>query len=138
MQDPSHIATELFRRIAVNIALGNTDDHARNHAAIWDGQTLTLAPAYDLDPCRTPGRDANQAMAYGRAGERRSNLRGLVKCASVYGLSATQASAEVDHVVATIIENWTDACDRAGLSEALRDAMWRSIVLNPGVLDDLS
>ena len=28
---------ELFARITFNILVGNTDDHARNHAAFWDG-----------------------------------------------------------------------------------------------------
>ncbi len=31
-------ARELFARIVFNVIVGNTDDHARNHAAIWDGQ----------------------------------------------------------------------------------------------------
>ena len=38
-----------------NVAIGNNDDHARNHAAFWDGHALELTPAYDLclaDPLR--------------------------------------------------------------------------------------
>jgi serine/threonine-protein kinase HipA len=34
----------------VPILCGNTDDHARNHAAFWDGTTLMLTPAYDICP----------------------------------------------------------------------------------------
>jgi len=41
---------ELFSRITFNILVGNTDDHARNHAAFWDGEALTLTPAYDICP----------------------------------------------------------------------------------------
>ena len=29
---------ELFGRITFNILVGNSDDHARNHAAFWNGQ----------------------------------------------------------------------------------------------------
>jgi len=36
---------ELFSRIVFNILIGNTDDHARNHAAFWDGRM------FDVDPC---------------------------------------------------------------------------------------
>ncbi|MEA2011295.1 MAG: HipA domain-containing protein, partial [Actinomycetota bacterium] len=32
---PSATLKELFSRIVFNIAVGNTDDHARNHAAFW-------------------------------------------------------------------------------------------------------
>ena len=41
---------ELYQRIVFNILVGNTDDHARNHAAFWDGRALSLTPAYDI--CR--------------------------------------------------------------------------------------
>ena len=47
--DP-HVGRKLFERIVFNVAVGNSDDHARNHAAFWDGQNLDLTPAYDLCP----------------------------------------------------------------------------------------
>ena len=34
---------ELFSRITFNILVGNTDDHARNHAAFWDGRAHALS-----------------------------------------------------------------------------------------------
>ncbi len=55
--DPGLNLRELFSRITFNILVGNTDDHARNHAAFWDGQMLTLTPAYDVCPqVRNTGR----------------------------------------------------------------------------------
>ena len=33
---------ELFGRISFNILVSNTDDHARNSAAFWDGSSLEL------------------------------------------------------------------------------------------------
>lgn len=47
---PSATLKELFSRLVFNILCGNTDDHARNHAALWDGTTLCLSPAYDICP----------------------------------------------------------------------------------------
>lgn len=44
------VGRRLFERVVFNVAIGNNDDHARNHAAFWDGQTLELTPAYDLCP----------------------------------------------------------------------------------------
>lgn len=35
---------ELFARLVFNVLCGNTDDHARNNAAFWDGNALTLPP----------------------------------------------------------------------------------------------
>lgn len=136
--DPEAVGHELFRRIAVNIVLGNTDDHARNHAALWDGRHLVLSPAYDIDPCRSPGWDANQAMAYGREGERRSNLKGLLRTAAVYSLNQQQARAIIDHVMASVTERWSEALDAARLTQTEGDHLLGSRVLNPAVLDGLS
>jgi serine/threonine protein kinase HipA of HipAB toxin-antitoxin module len=38
-----------------NILVGDTDDHARNHAAFWDGKLLELTPAYDICPSGARG-----------------------------------------------------------------------------------
>jgi len=59
---PRHTLKELFSRLAFNILCGNTDDHARNHAAFWDGKALTLTPAYDICPQGRTGNEASQAM----------------------------------------------------------------------------
>ena len=41
---------ELFRRVAFNIAVGNSDDHFRNHGFLLTSKGWTLSPAYDLNP----------------------------------------------------------------------------------------
>ena len=41
-------AQQLFRRMVFNILIGNTDDHARNHAFFWNGRHYQLTPAYDI------------------------------------------------------------------------------------------
>ena len=41
---------ELYRRIAFNICIGNTDDHFRNHGFLLTAKGWTLAPAYDMNP----------------------------------------------------------------------------------------
>lgn len=109
--------SELFARVGFNIAIGNTDDHARNHAALWDGSNLTLAPAYDLDLTARPGGfDANQAIAYSRGGNRRSNLHDLIVASGDYGLTRKQGRAIVGHIVETIDSGWASAADAAGLT----------------------
>jgi serine/threonine-protein kinase HipA len=41
---------ELFRRVAFNICIGNTDDHFRNHGFLLTPRGWTLSPAYDMNP----------------------------------------------------------------------------------------
>lgn len=41
---------ELYRRVAFNICVGNTDDHFRNHGFLLTPKGWTLAPAYDMNP----------------------------------------------------------------------------------------
>lgn len=60
----------MFERIVFNIAIGNSDDHARNHAAFWNGTNLELTPAYDLAPQPRSGTEERQAMDIGRDGSR--------------------------------------------------------------------
>lgn len=60
--NPDETLRELFGRIIFNILCGNTDDHARNHAAFWDGKNLALTPAYDICPQSRAGNEASQAM----------------------------------------------------------------------------
>ena len=43
---------ELYRRIAFNICIGNTDDHFRNHGFLLTAKGWTLSPAYDMNPTR--------------------------------------------------------------------------------------
>jgi serine/threonine-protein kinase HipA len=60
--EPKNTLKELYSRLVFNILIGNTDDHARNHAAFWDGKLLSLTPAYDLCPQGRTGNEASQAM----------------------------------------------------------------------------
>ena len=41
---------QLYRRVAFNIAIGNTDDHFRNHGFLLTPRGWTLSPAYDINP----------------------------------------------------------------------------------------
>ena len=41
---------ELYRRVAFNICIGNSDDHFRNHGFLLTAKGWTLSPAYDLNP----------------------------------------------------------------------------------------
>jgi serine/threonine-protein kinase HipA len=129
---------ELFARITFNILVGNTDDHARNHAAFWDGEMLRLTPAYDICPQGRAGGEATQAMTIGPDGFRMSQLAGCVASAATYLLSETDARAIIDHQVRVIEAEWTDVCDLAELPAVARQYFWHRQFLNPYAFYDYS
>jgi serine/threonine-protein kinase HipA len=49
-EDPHREWARLGRSMVINVALGNTDAHARNHAFLIDRGTVRLAPMYDVAP----------------------------------------------------------------------------------------
>ncbi len=123
---------ELFGRITFNILVGNTDDHARNHAAFWDGaeELLRLSPAYDICPQLRGGGEASQAMMISPGGSRLSSLQGCVEAADTYLLSGADAREIIDHQIEVIRDEWPDACDAARLATAERDHFWGRQFLN--------
>ncbi|HEU4658660.1 MAG TPA: HipA domain-containing protein [Capillimicrobium sp.] len=133
--DARATAHELFARITFNILVSNTDDHARNHAAFWNGEDLALTPAYDVCPQSRAGGEATQAMAIGPDGFRMSQLAGCVERCATYLLSEPDARAIVDHQIEVITAEWDEVCDLAGLTRAQRDPFWRRQFLNPYALE---
>ena len=129
--DPIPTLRELFSRITFNILCGNNDDHARNHAAFWDGTALTLTPAYDICPQPRAGGETAQLMAIGQDGYRMSQLAGCVDRASTYLLTEPEAREIVDHQVDLIETDWAEVCDQAALTEVDRAGFWRRQFLNP-------
>ncbi len=126
---PTETLEELFARMTFNILVGNTDDHARNHAAFWDGARLTLTPAYDICPQSRTGREASQAMQiFGR--ERRSQLSLCLTAASKFLISDERALEIMRHQTAVIGRNWDAVCNEAQLPDADRRLLWRRQFLN--------
>lgn len=133
---PKETLQELFSRIVFNICVGNTDDHARNHAAFWDGKMLTLTPAYDICPQTRSGGEAAQAMAIGRNGFRLSQLAGCVGAAETYLLHEAEARHIIDHQLHVIRSQWIDVADYAHLTDAQRNGLWERQILNPFATDN--
>jgi serine/threonine-protein kinase HipA len=129
---------ELFARLAFNILVGNNDDHARNHAAFWDGEALTLTPAYDICPQPRAGGETTQAMSIRADGFRMSLLAACVQEASTYLLSEAQAREIVDHQIHVVESQWGDVCDIARMTEVERAYFWRRQFLNPYAMQGYS
>lgn len=121
---------ELFGRIVFNILCGNTDDHARNHAAFWDGQNLTLTPAYDICPQSRAGQEASQAMLI-LNGDRRSQVASCIAASHIFLLTREDAISIINHQVDVIEREWNTLCEEASLSLVDRNTFWRRQFLNP-------
>jgi serine/threonine-protein kinase HipA len=134
--DARRTLRELFSRIVFNICVGNTDDHPRNHAAFWDGTSLTLTPAFDICPQQRSGGEAVQAMAIA-PGFKYSQLAGCINASKIYFLSQAEARQIVDEQIEIIRSQWTDASDAARLTENERLQLWRRQILNPYATEGL-
>ena len=129
------LARTVFERIVLNILISNTDDHARNHAAFWNGKHLELTPAYDLCPQPRSGTEANQAMDLTRVGSRDARLVTMLDAAAEYDLTRAQAREIIDAQVTTIRESWDDVADLARLTTLERQAMYGRQILPPFAFD---
>ena len=129
---------ELFARIIFNILTGNSDDHARNHAAFWDGERLTLTPAYDICPQSRAGGETSQAMMIGTDGFRMSQLAGCLQRASTYMLTESDARELIDHQVEVIEREWREVCGLAQMTEIDRSFFWGRQFLNPYAFEGYS
>ncbi len=127
---------ELYARLVYNVLSGNTDDHARNHAAFWDGYALTLTPAYDLCPQLRAGNEATQAMII--TGENRhSNLATCLGAASHFLLSSDEAVELVENMIESIASNWARVSDEAQLTHADKSVFSNRMFFNPYVFEGL-
>jgi serine/threonine-protein kinase HipA len=128
--DPRGTLRELFSRLVFNILCGNTDDHARNHAAFWNGRELTLTPAYDICPQGRTGNEASQAMLIS-GNNNLSQLKTCLETAHHFLLSAEDARAIFTHLIETIEQHWDSVCDEAEISGVDKNLLWNRQFLNP-------
>ncbi len=99
-----------------NVLSGNTDDHARNHAAFWDGEWLDLTPAYDICPQPRTGNEASQAMRI-HGVNNMSQIEVCLQAAAAFQLTRAQALEIASCQVDMIRASWDAVCSEAGLSE---------------------
>lgn len=127
---------ELFGRITYNILVGNTDDHARNHAAFWDGDQLTLTPGYDICPQGRSGNESSQAMLISQD-NRMSKLSVCLDSASSFQLSEKEALGIIEHQITTICTHWQSVCEGANLNLIDQKLLWGRQFLNSFAFEDL-
>ncbi len=131
---PTATLHEMYGRLVFNILCGNTDDHARNHAGFWDGEYLTLTPAYDICPQSRTGNVASQAMLI-VGDDRTSTLETCLAAAPNFQLSENAAKDIIARQIDTIRDGWDDICEEAALTDVERNLFGQRIFLNDFVFE---
>ncbi len=96
--DPIEERKRLLRHMFVNIALGNTDAHAKNYALLHEGDTIRLAPLYDVVPALeiTPNVPYMGMRVDGRIRIDRVKRENIEAEAQSWGLPARMAGEVLD------------------------------------------
>ncbi|KLI99271.1 HipA domain-containing protein [Luteimonas sp. FCS-9] len=99
--------SQLYRRAAFNVLVGNRDDHLRNHGFLRALDGWRLAPAFDVNP--NPDKDAH-VLSIG-LDDPTPDTRLLLDTCAYYRLSKARARAIVDEVRA-VVRGWKDEARR--------------------------
>ncbi|WP_016691921.1 type II toxin-antitoxin system HipA family toxin [Rhodococcus rhodochrous] len=103
---------ELFDRAVASVALGNTDDHLRNHGFLADHGSWTISPAFDVNPTPDPWRARSTSIM--GADTQPEEAEALLALAEDCSLNAAQARAKMRRV-AGALSNWRDAARNNGV-----------------------
>ena len=112
--DGAHVAEDLeqlFRRVAFNVAVGNRDDHLRNHGFVLGAKGWRLAPAFDVNP----NIDKAEHVLNIDDSDNRPSLKTVLATAAFYGLAPKRAEQVLEEV-AGAVDGWQDAARTAGIA----------------------
>ncbi len=102
---------ELYRRVAFNICIGNTDDHFRNHGFLLTQKGWTLSPAYDMNPTLND----YQSLLINSA-TNKSDLSILLESSEEYMLSM-EVAGKIIGEVRERIHDWKKVALRIGIAK---------------------
>jgi serine/threonine-protein kinase HipA len=117
-QQPQEDLAELYRRLVFNLAVGNSDDHVKNHGALRQGEGLwRLAPAFDL-VMQLGGHTGYQELAI-LPGQHASSLALAREAAPHFGLTAAEAETAIRVIGETVAVLAAACVEAAGGNRAL-------------------
>lgn len=120
---------ELYRRVAFNICIGNSDDHFRNHSFLLTAKGWTLSPAYDMNPTLNEYQSLQVSSTSNKA-----ELSILLDACEDYMLNRKTAEKIILKVIETV-KGWRELATRLGISKrevdmfaGVLDARWKDCV----------
>ena len=102
---------ELYRRVAFNICIGNSDDHFRNHGFLLTAKGWTLAPAYDMNPTLNEFQSLLVSSTSNKA-----ELGILLDTCEDYMLNRKIAEKIISEVI-EVVKGWREMATRLGISK---------------------
>ena len=106
---------QLYRRVAFSIAIGNSDDHFRNHGFLLTPKGWTLSPAYDLNPTFND----HQSLLI-NATTNRSDLQLLLASSEEYMIGKEEATHIIEEVKDGVSQ-WRSMATRIGIAKREMD-----------------
>lgn len=123
-RSPRAALADLYDRVIVNVALGNTDDHLRNHGLLRDGNAWTLSPAFDVNP--NPDLARNRSTSIAGADTYDTEIEGLLALADDCDLTQSRAREHMASISETL-SSWPDRARRNRIAEKEISRMGESI-----------
>jgi len=114
---PKNDLRELWTRMALNVAINNTDDHLRNHGFLRTTSGWRLAPAFDLNP--NPDAGVRQTSIAGEV-EKAGCVEAVLESASIFGLSPEDA-ANITSRIGAALSSWRQIAARNGVRKSKLD-----------------
>ena len=110
-RDVNENLRQLYRRVAFNIAIGNSDDHFRNHGFLLTPRGWTLSPAYDMNPTL----NEYQALLI-NSNTNQADLDVLLDSSDEYMIGKDEAKRIIDEVK-TGVSQWKTIALRLGIAK---------------------
>ncbi len=110
----NHVARDLeqlFRRVAFNVAIGNRDDHLRNHGFILTESGWRLAPAFDVNP----NIDKADHVLNINETDNRPNLETVIETSEWY-VDSKDRAAEIVNEIVRICRSWRERAAQLGIA----------------------
>ena len=104
---------QLFRRVAFNVAVGNRDDHLRNHGFVLTRQGWALSMAFDVNPAIDK---ATHVLNLDES-DNRPNMNSVLNTATYYGLEPARAKKIIGEIL-RVTSTWRVVAKTAGISRA--------------------
>jgi serine/threonine-protein kinase HipA len=114
--DAEHVEADLaqlFRRVVFNVAVGNRDDHLRNHGFLLGKTGWRLAPAFDVNP----NIDKAEHVLNLDDGDNRPSLETVLNTAEFYGLTYDSARKILEEV-ASAVDQWESIARKEHIAAA--------------------
>lgn len=106
---------QLYRRVAFNIAIGNSDDHFRNHGFLLTSRGWTLSPAYDMNPTLN-----DHLSLLINSYTNRSDLDVLLASSEEFMINKDEARQIIEEVKISV-SRWNTLAKRLGIAKREMD-----------------